>query len=174
MRRVAVVTSASGSGGTSVGRELAARLGVPFYELDAIFWKPGWTEPDPDGFRTRVADVVATDAWVIDGSYQSWIGQLVLGNADVVVWLDLPRRTWLPRLVRRTFRRARTGEELWDGNYESLRNALLSRDSLLLFALRHFRGRRRRYPERFAEYRVVRLRSQAEVDSFLRSVAPET
>jgi shikimate kinase len=35
--KVAVVTSASGSGGTTVGRELAARLDVPFHELDALF-----------------------------------------------------------------------------------------------------------------------------------------
>lgn len=174
MRKVAVVTSASGSGGTTVARELAARLGIPFHELDAIFWKPGWTEPDLDEFRERVAEVVATESWVIDGSYQSWIGQLVLGSADVVVWLDLPMRTWLPRLVRRTLRRARTGEELWDGNYESLRKALLSRDSLLLFTLRHFRARRRGYPERFADYEVVRLHSQAEIDDFLKSVVPAT
>ena len=99
MRKIAIVTSASGSGGTTVGREIAARLDLPFHELDALFWQPNWTEPDAAEFRERVAEVVATDAWVIDGSYQSWIGQLVLGNADVVVWLDFPMRVWLPRLL---------------------------------------------------------------------------
>jgi adenylate kinase family enzyme len=174
VRKVGVVTSASGSGGTSVGRELAARLGVPFHELDAHFWKPGWVMPDPDDFRERVADLVATDRWVIDGSYQSWIGQLVLSNADVVVWLDLPLRVWLPRLVSRTLRRAWTHEELWVGNYESLRKGFASRDSLILFALRTYRARLRSYPERFASYNVVRLRSQAEIDAFLRNVEPAT
>jgi adenylate kinase family enzyme len=174
VRKVAVVTSASGSGGTWLGSELAERLGVPFHELDALFWKPGWVESTAEELHAAVLPIVATDAWVIDGSYQSKIGQLVLGNADVVVWLDLPMRTWLPRLVRRTFRRARTGEELWEGNHESLRKAFLSRDSLILFTLRHFQARRRRYPERFAAYEVVRLRSHAEIDAFLRSVAPVT
>jgi adenylate kinase family enzyme len=174
VRKVAVVTSASGSGGTTVGRELAARLGVPFHELDALFWKPGWTEPEPDEFRAKVAAVVATDAWVIDGSYQSWLGQSVLERADVVVWLDLPVRSWLPRLVVRTFRRAITGESLWGTNRETIRGALFSRDSLLLYTARHFRRRRRIYPERFATYDVVRLRSRAQIDGFLRSVAPET
>ena len=174
MRKVAIVTSASGSGGTTVGREIARRLHVPFHELDTLFWQKNWTEPDPDDFRSRVADVVATDSWVIDGSYQSWRGQLVLGNADVVVWLDLPTRVWLPRLLRRTVSRARTGDELWAGNRESLRKAFASRDSLILFSLRHHRGRRRRYPERFASYDVVRLRSDREVDRLLRSVERET
>ena len=174
MKKVAVVTSASGSGGTAVGRQLAERLGVPFHELDALFWKPGWVESTGEELRAAVEPIVATDAWVVDGSYQSKIGQLVLGNADVVVWLDLPMRTWLPRLLRRTIRRARTREELWEGSYDSYRNAFLSRNSLLLFTLRHFRARRRTYPERFAAYRVVRLRSQREIDAFLRSVARET
>jgi adenylate kinase family enzyme len=170
VRKVAVVTSASGAGGTTVGREIARRLDLPFHELDALFWQPDWTEPEREEFRERVAEIVATESWVIDGSYQSWIDQLVLGRADVVVWLDLPTRVWLPRLVRRTVSRARSGEELWDGNRESLRNAFASRDSLILFSLRHYRGRRRRYPERFADYDLVRLRSQADVDGFLRSL----
>lgn len=172
MRKVAIVTSASGSGGTTVGRELAALLEVPFHELDALFWKPGWAKSTADELQTAVEPVVAADAWVIDGSYQSLIGQFVLSRADVVVWLNLPTPVWLPRLVRRTFRRWWTGEELWAGNRESLRTALVSRDSLILFALRHYRARRRTYPERFATYEVVRLRSQAEIDRFLRSVGP--
>ena len=167
MTKVAIVTSASGSGGTTVGREIAARLDLPFYELDAIFWEPNWTEPDSDDFRARVAEIVETDSWVIDGSYQSWIGQLALGSADVVVWLDLPMRIWLPRLLRRTVSRASSDEELWDGNRESLRKAFASRDSLILFTLKHYRRRRRLYPGRFVEYRVVRLRSQSEIERFL-------
>lgn len=174
MRKVAIVTSAAGSGGTTVGRQIAERLGVPFYELDALFWKPGWVESTGDELRAAVEPIVATGAWVIDGSYQGRIGQLVLGRADVVVWLDLPLRVWLPRLVRRTLRRTRTDEELWGGNRETLRSGFFSRDALVVYALRHFRGRRRRYPARFADYEVVRLRSQTEIDAFLRSVEPET
>ena len=170
MRKVAIVTSASGSGGTTVGRQIAARLDVPFHELDALFWQPDWTESDPDDFRVRVAEVVATDGWVIDGSYQGKLGDLVLGSADAVVWLDLPMRVWLPRLLRRTIARTRSGEALWAGNRESLRVSFASRDSLLLFTLRHYRRRRRRYPIRFAQYELVRLRSQHEIDRFLRSL----
>ena len=42
---------------------------------------------------------------MIDGGYRGKLGDLVLEQADVVVWLDLPVRVWLPRLVRRTVRR---------------------------------------------------------------------
>ena len=39
MRRVSVITTASGKGGTTFSRELAARLGVPFHELGSSSWR---------------------------------------------------------------------------------------------------------------------------------------
>lgn len=167
MRRIAVIASASGNGKTTLGRELADRLGVPFVELDALVHGPGWTETPANEVRTRLEPILAGEAWVIDGSYQSKIGDLVLHQADLVVWLDLPIRVWLPRLGRRTWRRLRGHETLWNGNRESLRSAVWGRDSLFGFALRmHFR-RRRSYPERLAPYTSVRLRSPHEVTRWL-------
>jgi shikimate kinase len=58
VRKIAVVTSVSGRGGTTVGRALAARLGVPFHELDALFWKPGWVESTAYPVRFAGYDVV--------------------------------------------------------------------------------------------------------------------
>ncbi len=97
VRRVAIIATASGCGKTTFGRELAARLGVPFVELDAIHWQAGWTELDATELLRRVEPIVTGDAWVIDGSYRMKLGDLVLDAADTVVWLDLPRRVWLPR-----------------------------------------------------------------------------
>ena len=165
------MTSASGSGGTTTGRRLAEVLGVPFHEIDALFWKPGWTESTADELRERVEPIVRTSGWVIDGFYQSKLGQLVPENADVVVWLDPPMRVWLPRLVARTLRRAITGETLWGTNRETIRGALLRRDSLLLFTLRHYRARRRAYPARFAAYDVVRLHTPHQVEVLLNDAA---
>jgi hypothetical protein len=164
-----VIATASGCGKTTFGRELASALDVPFFELDAIHWQAGWTELDADELRLRVEPIVAGEAWVIDGSYRSKLGNLVLEGADTVVWLDLPRRVWLPRLVVRTLRRVVLREELWNGNRESLVTALCGGDSLLAFALRTQWPRRHRYPRELARFRVARLRTPAEVDAFLRS-----
>jgi adenylate kinase family enzyme len=169
VRRVAIIATASGCGKTTFGRQLAARLGVPFVELDAINHQAGWNELDTHELRRRVEPLVAGEAWVIDGSYRGKLGDLVLESADTIVWLDLPRRVWLPRLVLRTLRRVALREELWNGNRESLRGALAGRDSLIAFALRHAPRRRQRYPHELARYRVARLRTQAEVDRFLRA-----
>ncbi len=78
MKRVAVISSASGSGKTTVGRALAERLGVPFVELDAIHHQAGWTELDATELRRRVEPIVEGDAWVVDGVYRGKLGDLVL------------------------------------------------------------------------------------------------
>lgn len=171
MRRVAIVSSASGSGKTTLGRELARRLGVPFHELDALNHGPGWIEATPHELRELVEPLLAEPSWVVDGSYRSKLGDLVFEHADLVVWLDLPVRVWLPRLIRRTLRRVVTREELWSGNRESLRNVLFSRQSLLLFALRNYPRRRRLYPRELARYDVVRLRSPRDVERWLEGVS---
>lgn len=171
MNRVAIVASASSSGKTTLGRELARRLGAPFHELDALNHGPGWTEATAEELRAKVEPLLAGERWVIDGSYSGKLGLLVLEHADVVVWLDLPPRVWLPRLLRRTIRRVVRREELWSGNRETFRRAFLSRESLILFAVRSYARVRRRNEERLASLPVVRLRSPREVRAWLESVA---
>jgi adenylate kinase family enzyme len=167
--KIAVTSSASGNGKTTLGRELARRLRVPFVELDALVHGPGWTETPDEELRRLLQPTLAADGWVIDGGYRAKLGDLVLGQADVVVWLDLPVRIWLPRLVRRTARRLVLREEVWNGNRETLRGAIWGRDALIPYALREHRSRRRRYPAELARFPVLRLRTRAEVEAFLTS-----
>ena len=172
MRRVSVTASASGSGKTTFGRELARRLDVPFVELDALVHGPNWTETPDDVLRRRVEEVLGGDGWVIDGGYRRKIGHLVFENAEVVVWIDLPVRVWLPRLLRRTVRRLRGHEEIWNGNRETLAGAFWGREALIPYAVRMHFSRRKRYPEELASFPVVRLRTQAEMDAFLERAGP--
>jgi hypothetical protein len=165
--RIAVIASASGNGKTTLGRELGRRLRAPFVELDALVHGPDWQEASDDELRAAVLPTLALPAWVVDGGYRGKIGDLVLEHADVVVWLDLPVRVWLPRLVRRTVRRLTGREALWNGNRETLRGAVWGREALLPYALRAHRDRRRRYPVELAAYPVERLRTRGEVDAFL-------
>jgi hypothetical protein len=170
VRRVAITASASGNGKTTVGREVARRLDAPFVELDAIHHGPGWTELSAEELRAQVVPILARNAWVIDGGYRAKLGDLVLERADLVVWLDLPLRVWLPRLIRRTIRRIVRHEELWNGNQETWRGAFGGPESLVWWAVRAHFSRRRRYPTVLAPYPVVRLRSQRAVEDWLASI----
>jgi adenylate kinase family enzyme len=102
MRRV-LVMGCSGSGKSTFAQALAANLGLPLVSLDALFWQPGWVEPDKGAFTVRVNEAVAGEAWVIDGNYLSHGGEERLARADTICWFDLPTATCLWGVLRRTF-----------------------------------------------------------------------
>lgn len=173
-RRVAVIASASGNGKTTLARELARLLNVPFVELDSLVHGPGWVEISDVDLLEAIEPIVTSDGWVIDGAYQHKLGDLVLDAADLVIWLDLPIRIWLPRLLRRTARRVGGRETLWNGDRETLASALWGRESLLVWAVRsHFR-RRREWPRALANRPVARLRSPSDVERLLREASSST
>ena len=120
-RRIAVVGN-SGSGKTTLAGQIAGRLGIDHIELDSIHHREGWTPIDRDQMRDIVASHISRDSWVIDGNYRSLVQDLVLARADTVVWLDLPRRVVMPRVIRRTLGRMLLRRELWNGNRERIRN----------------------------------------------------
>jgi adenylate kinase family enzyme len=170
VRRVCLIASASGNGKTRTRRALAGRLGVPFYELDALHHGPNWKPATREELLARVEPIVASEAWVIDGTYRGTIGDVVPDAADTVVWLDLPLYVWLPRLVRRTARRVIRKEELWGGNRERWRDVLHPTNSVVIYALRNYRRTRHTLETELARFDLARLRSTAKVDRFLRSV----
>jgi adenylate kinase family enzyme len=164
------VKGISGSGKTMFAVELARRLGLPYVELDALHHGPNWSEPTDEVFRARVREAMdaAPDGWVIDGNYEGKLGELVLAEADTIVWLDPPFRVKARRLWRRTARRIREDVELWSGNKETWRNVLWGREALFWWMVRgHFRHRRE-WPSKFAgDPRFVRLRTVEEAQDWL-------
>jgi adenylate kinase family enzyme len=172
MRRISLV-GVPGSGKTTVGRQLAASLHVPFIELDSIFHQPCWGELPRDDFRKQVSEALTAEAWVVDGNYSA-VRDLVWERADTVVWLDLPRRLVMRRIILRTVRRAFTRERLWNGNREPLSN--FYRLDPAKNIIRWTWVKHAEYVERYdtamhdaayAHLAFVRMRSQQEVDAFL-------
>jgi adenylate kinase family enzyme len=169
VRRVAVIGGSS-TGKTTTSRALAARLGVPHVELDALHHDRGWSEAPVDVLRARVeaALAAAPDGWVVDGNYFGKLGPLVLDRADTIVWLDVPYGTAIRRVLWRTLWRIVRREELWNGNRESLRLAL-SRESIVLWVLRTHRGFGASWAPRLEGRNVVRV---TDADRWLQSIQP--
>jgi hypothetical protein len=105
-------------------------------------------------FHTRVRDALAAEAWIAEGNFGGAVAETLLARAELVIWLDLPLRVCLPRLVVRSVRRAATGEELFAGNRETFRH-LLARDSILWSGPAHHRRDRRRWAARLARVRAA-------------------
>lgn len=175
MRRVAVFGT-TGSGKSWLAERLAGRTGLRVVELDALFWGRDWQPAPPDLFRHRVERETGEDGWIVVGNYGQ-VRDLVWPQADTLVWLDLPLPVVMWSLLRRTVKRAVTREELWGtGNRESLATAFLSRNSILLWALKTHRRNQQRFAQECealaAEKRVVRLRSRRDVERFAANPLP--
>jgi adenylate kinase family enzyme len=162
--RIAVIGSCC-SGKTTLATKLAQVLGIPHVELDALHHGPNWEEATAEELQARVNEALADlDGWVTDGNYLHKLGTWVIDQADTIVWLDLPLRTVLPRIYRRSRRRMRERVELWHpGNVETWRGIWM----LSSYTVRTHHRRRRSWPSLFGDKDLVRLRSSAEADAWL-------
>ena len=171
-----IIVGTSGSGKSVLGEQVAQRLGVPFLELDAYFWLPGWVQVSDEVFRQKVADAVAADNWVAGGNY-SRARDLIWGRSDTLVWLDYPLRLTLWRLFRRTVRRITTQEDLWHtGNHETWGKQFFSRDSLFLWAVKSHKRHSLEYPKLlqqadYAHLKVYRFYKPLEAENWLHSLS---
>jgi len=163
-----LVKGCSGAGKTTLARALARRFNVPHVELDALHHGPNWTPASAHELQARVQLALDdTRGWVVDGNYDSKLGNLLLDRADLIIWLDLPLRTKLSRVVARSFRRWWLQEELWNGNRENLSTAFLGKEALLPWTVQaHFRHRRT-WPLQFRGRAVTRLQDPQEVTRWL-------
>jgi len=57
-------------------------------------------------------------AWDTESSYSAVLGPMLTDRADLMVWLDLPRRHISNQIITRTVRRRLARQELWNGNIE--------------------------------------------------------
>ncbi|GJH29259.1 hypothetical protein [Caballeronia novacaledonica] len=99
------VVGASGSGTTTLGRALAARLGSTFFDADDFYWMP--TVP-PFSMKRSAAKRASmlkkgmTSAFeaVVSGSLCSW-GRDIEDSFELVIFLALPTKLRLERIERR-------------------------------------------------------------------------
>ena len=171
-RRIAII-GAAGSGKTTLARALAARLAVPIIELDALYWEPNWTAAFVMDFRERVEEAAAAPAWIADGNYHT-SRDIVWARAEVLVWLDYGFWFSLGRLLRRTWRRIFTREELWNGNRENIWNQLRvwSKDSLIHWFFKTYWRRKREIPmllqwEEYKHLQALHFKSPRETEAWL-------
>lgn len=172
MRRV-VVVGVSGAGKSTLARVVAETLGAPYVEMDAIHHQADWTPLPREEFMARLSDLAAGDTWVMDGNYHS-ARSTIWSRADTVVWLDLPRPLVMRQIVVRTLRRIIRREVLWNGNRERWANffTLDPEESVIVWAWTRHSHYREQYTAAMADaanahLRFVRLRSRAEVSTFI-------
>jgi adenylate kinase family enzyme len=155
MHRV-VILGPGGSGKSTLGRRLGARVGLPVVELDELFWGPGLEPTPPEHWHTVVDRLAAEADWIIDGDLGPHdVLRPRLERADTVVVLDIS----LWRCVWRSLMRSRQRRDYWQwlvGWRRRSRPALLAEIAA--------------YTPRTSA--VVILRSPRAVERWLMSTAP--
>ena len=166
-----MILGPGGAGKSVLAGEIARRTGLPVVYLDHLFWGPEWAPAPREEARRRLQDVVARDRWVLDGNFLPETGDwdARFERADTVIFLDLPRRTCLWRVLWRLARdRRRRRPDLPEGASEGFDLELLR------WIWRYPRTDRPRVVELLASLSGVvdvhHLRSPQEVRRFLRTL----
>ena len=128
-----LVAGTSGSGKTSMCAQIAQAWGLRQVELDALHHGPNWA-PRAE-FEQDVQAFVTQPRWVTEWQYTARLGTLLIDHADLLVWLDHPRRTVMRQVIVRTIRRRLRREQLWNGNTEApLRTVFTDPDHIVRWA----------------------------------------
>lgn len=170
------------AGKSTLAARLSDKLGLPIVELDELNWQPNWVglnTVDPDGFRARIRDATAGDAWILAGSYESFAREVCWDRLQTVIWLDRPMLLLLWRVLRRSWKRWRTQEDLWGtGNTERFWPQLAvwrGEQSLVYWIVTQHRKKRARQRSlardpSYAYLQIVRLTRDREIDAFVETV----
>ncbi len=96
-----------GSGKTTLAKQLSEKLHIPHYDLDDLQWdnSAGYgTKRDPEERDTLLELLLSKDDWIIEGVYYAWCGRC-FADADRIFLLEVPRRVYRRRIIRRFIRR---------------------------------------------------------------------
>ena len=99
MKRV-IVIGCPGSGKTTFAEKLRDKSNLPLFYLDAIWHKPDRTHISREEYDKRLAEILALDAWIIDGNYSRTIESRIAA-CDTVFLFDLPSEVCLDGAISR-------------------------------------------------------------------------
>ena len=76
---------------TTLGRNLASILEVPFISMDTIHWQPNWQQSTPEVFEAGLRNALGVNedlperSWVVEGNYASRGGNVGLeASTDII------------------------------------------------------------------------------------------
>lgn len=176
-RRI-LVAGVTGSGKTTLAARVGRILDIPHVEMDDLHWGPDWSTRHD--FIENVRELAQRDAWITEWQYAE-ARPIVLGRAQALVWVDLPTRLQLWRLLRRTVVRHANREPLWRAGMVEppLWRVFTDPDHIVRWGWRTRHKYRQEYAETFAQLRdrddfeLVHLRSAREVDRWAASLRAE-
>ena len=160
----------SGAGKSTLARALGERYGVPVLHFDTVQFTPNWQVRDRDEAHRMVHAFMENPEWVMDGTYSKFEYERRLNEADIIVFLNLPRLVCFWRAWKRYFCfRGRSRPDMADGCCEKMDREFVW---WLLWEgrTRQRREKFQRVLEQYPEKTVV-LKNQKDIDRYLEGLS---
>jgi adenylate kinase family enzyme len=169
------VIGPSCAGKTTLAQALGQRLQLPVTDLDDLWWSPGWVQAGHVALAEKLKPLAASPAWVVSGNYLRSSELVLWPRVEWLIVLDFPLGLVTWRALRRTLRRAISGEACCNGNFEQL-SRVLHHDGVIRYTWRTWATRHAHYQglgrePALAAARVTRLTRPAEVAALLNELA---
>ena len=102
------IIGCSGSGKTYLAKALSEKYNTPHFDLDDIQWDNnagGYGVKMPLEKRTELLnEILKNEISIIEGVYYAWVGKC-FQDADKLYVLDIPKRVYKYRIIKRTIKR---------------------------------------------------------------------
>lgn len=124
-----MILGPSGTGKTTICRQLSEKLNIPLLHLDSVYWKKDWERISKDDFHHFMRHYLSKhNSWAIDGNYTNNIHfKARLDLADIIVYLDYGKQVSLQGIHNRakTFKH-QVRPDMAPGCYEGIDNIFLT------------------------------------------------
>ena len=95
-----IIIGCPGAGKTTFAEKLRDKSGLPLIHLDAIWHKADKTHISREEFDARLGEILAQDAWIIDGHYSRTLERRIAA-CDTVFLFDMPTEICLSGVIAR-------------------------------------------------------------------------
>ncbi|AMM91877.1 topology modulation protein [Peribacillus simplex] len=168
MERIMVIGVSAGVGKSTFAKRLGENLNIDVHHLDTFYWRPGWVEAPLEDFISAQKEVLSDDKWIIDGNYSNSF-DLRSEHADTIIYLELPLRVCLYRVVKRWLSYiGKTRPDMGEGCQEKLDWQFVK------FIMTTYFPRKKKMKKRLADLQrsepekiMVILKSKQEIEEYL-------
>ncbi|WP_430787510.1 topology modulation protein [Virgibacillus flavescens] len=168
MDRIMVMGVSAGVGKSTFARELGKKLGISVCHLDTLFWKPGWVQASLEEFAAGQQEIVKKDKWIMEGNYSNTT-EIRAEMADTIIYLELPLRVCLYRVLKRWITNLGTNRpDMGDGCTEKMDFAFIK------FIITTYYPRKKNTTARFqslqeigSHKKIITLKSKKEIRTYL-------
>lgn len=102
MKKIVIIGSC-GAGKTTLAKTLGSQLGLKVFHLDRFFWTPNWDRKSTYERMEIIENLTFGEKWwIIEGTYLR-SSEPGLGEADTIIFLDLPFHLCFRRVIKRHY-----------------------------------------------------------------------